>query len=205
MPEAVAEELIRKEEERLRLHQPEATRVSYNMEDSATREMYQRWVQGRATAAQVAELGGHGMVEFFEAVKDLDANVDLPPTLPHGPSRDPPPHPPPQPTLAWTIETAYLGEKWKELFANAEYRGSYVTWRQGQMSEDLVILRYGLPTMAVFRLLLEKGYHNVPAPTECGAESDAETAGVPGDVLSGGAQAHPDEAETLLFSNPEED
>ena len=209
VPQAAAEELIQREEERLRRQQPEGPRESYNMEDSATKEMYQRWIQGRASVAQVAAFGGHGMVEFFEAVKDLDTSLVFSPTLPQGPIDEPPPSPRPQTSLAWTIETSYLGERWKELFGNAEYRGSYVAWRQGQMSEDLVVLRYGLPTMAVFRLLLERGYHEVPTPMQCGAESDAEcdanTVDLHGDVRRDGATTPPDEAETLLLSNPDED
>ena len=199
---ADAEDHVRKEEMRLRAGQERQAKSTFNMEDPATKDMYSRWITGRASASEVEALGGRDMVAFFEAVREIDSVQSFPATLPQEEDTAAIETKPKAQTLAATIKHNYLGEQWKRYVSNPEFQGSYRAWTMGTMGDDLVALRYGDGAMALFRHLLNAGYREVPGPSECGSEtSEPETvpfepaaAEIPVPPLLG-----PDDVETLVL------
>ena len=195
-----AHEHLRKEEDRLRNGPGPPERTTFNMDDPATKAMFDRWVTGRASAAEVADLGGHAMVEFFEVIREIDAMNTLPATLPQPPETAAAGDDSQRQNLATTIRYNFLGERWKTTLCNPEFRGSYTAWLSGNMGDDLVCLRYGDGAMALFRYLLEKGHKGMPHPSECGEDSsDSETVPFEPAPAMAAASMAPDDAETLVL------
>ncbi|CAE7202311.1 unnamed protein product [Symbiodinium microadriaticum] len=199
---AEAREHLQKEESRLRAGGSTPPRTSYSMEDPATRDMYTRWLGGQATAEQVADLGGVDMVKFFEAVREIEDIQTLPDTAPPaegqglGPDRE-------GPTLAHIIRLNYLGEQWKTQLANTKFQETYRAWLAGTVGDDMVVLLYGNGVMALYRLLLERGYRHIPQPTDCGSDSNSDTETVPFQPAPPAGMAReecgPDDADTLIL------
>ena len=208
-----AREHVRRQESKLRRETTEEGRVQFNLEDPSTKALYNRWIRGVANAQEVMDMGGGDLIQFFEAVRELDQGDVLPPTLPPGGTPEATRREAAnkrEQTLAKTIQYNYLGERWKELMGDPEYAGTYAEWRSGRLGEDLVVLRYGPPTMALFRYLLAQGHHRLPRPTECGSDtSEAETVDADGTAglaphphefpEGGDGPTLPDDAETLLL------
>ena len=205
---ADAEDYIRREEERLRAGQETQTKSTFNMEDPATKEMYSRWIAGRASASEVEALGGRDLVSFFEAVREIDSMQSFPATLPQADDTATMETKPKAQTLAATIKYNYLGEHWKRYVSNPEFQGSYRAWTMGTMGDDLVALRYGDGAMALFRHLLNAGYREVPGPSECGSEtSEPETVPFEPAMAEIPVTSHPgpDDAETLVLGEGQDE
>ena len=64
--------------------------------------------------------------------------------------------------------------------ASTRFQDTYRARLAGTLGDDMVKLRFGNATMALYRRLLELGFRHVPSPIECGSDSnssDPETTG----------------------------
>ena len=190
-----AKEHLLKEEERLRAGRRMRASTTFNMDDPATNSLYQKWIRGQVHADEVAAFGGHDLVKFYEAIRDIEKADVLPATqmetyepLQGGQGQG-------QQTLANTIRYNYLGESWKHIMAEQGFRSAYKEWMEGGIGDDMVVLKYGDGAVALFRFLLEHGHKYVPSPLECGSDTDSDT--IP---FQPTAPVGPDEQETLILS-----
>ena len=154
-----AKDAIRQAEEaHMRGDAQPAQQPQHSLADEETRVLLDKWRTGMLSAAEVERDNGSTMIPFLERCRE-EQEPDIKPEQPGL-------------EVGRSLRTRFLGAGWKRWLQTPEIARDYLQWRAGHLADDIVLLRYGEPTMQSFWYLLRAGRARLPTVAECGSEAE---------------------------------